>query len=273
MDIHELNYNESIEIAKGVYWVGYVDRDVGLHCNPYLIVDGGEAVLLDGGSREDFSTVMLKVMRAGVSPHDIRRLIYHHYDPDLCGNIPHLEAVIDNPELKIISHYENNIFITYYSNQSPKQCIEQLSYQYRFASGRTLRFFRTPYCHSPGSFITYDEQTRTIFSSDLFGSYDRNWDLYTKVSDPCETCAHPDVCPTTGKACQMKGILNFHERVMPSRRALLYALDQIEALDTALIAPQHGSLLHTPEARRAVIHQLRALENVGIDHFLEGSKP
>ena len=60
MSEQPLDYDEYIQVADGTYWVGKADRDSGLHCNPYLIVDGNEAVLLDGGSREDFSTVMLK---------------------------------------------------------------------------------------------------------------------------------------------------------------------------------------------------------------------
>lgn len=270
MEPQALNYNEFIEIAQGVYWVGFVEEGVGLHCNPYLIVDGGEAVLVDGGSRGDFSTVMLKIMRTGTNPSQIRRLIYHHYDPDLCSNLPHLEALIHSDELKIISHFENNIFINYYSAGSPKLCIEQMGYGYTMAGGRRLRFIRTPYAHSPGSFVTYDESTQTLFSSDLFGSYDNHWSLYTQIDADCETCQAPRVCPKTGRPCQMRGILNFHERIMTSKKALDYALDQIEKLDIALIAPQHGSVLHTPQARSAVIRQLRALPNVGIDHFLEG---
>ena len=56
--------------------------------------------MLDSGSRNDFSTVMLKTMRAGVAPNQICRLIYHHYDPDLCANIPHMEALIHSKDLK-----------------------------------------------------------------------------------------------------------------------------------------------------------------------------
>ena len=86
----ELDYLEPIEIAEGIYWVGFADNNSGLHCNPYLIVEGDEAVLMDGGSRGDFSTVMLKILRVGIDPKNINRLIYQHFDPDLCGNIPHL---------------------------------------------------------------------------------------------------------------------------------------------------------------------------------------
>ncbi|MEA4999022.1 MAG: MBL fold metallo-hydrolase [Candidatus Limiplasma sp.] len=265
-----LDLEEYIEIASGVYWVGFADTSVGLHCNPYLIVDGDEAVLLDSGSRDDFSTVMLKIMRTGTNPTSIQRLIYHHYDPDLCGNIPHMEALIQNPALKIISHYENNIFINYYTARSPKLCIEQMGLRYRFASGRELQFIRTPYSHSPGSFMTFDTQTKVLFSSDLFGSYDHNWSLYSELSAPCAQCDPMPLCPKTGKRCQMEGILDFHSRIMTSRKALHYALDRVAELDTALIAPQHGSLLHTAESRNAVLTQLRRLKDVGIDHFLEG---
>jgi len=71
-----LNYDEPIEIAEGIYWVGFVDREANLHCNPYLIIEGDEAVLIDAGSRDDFSTVMMKVLKTGIDPNQICRLIY-----------------------------------------------------------------------------------------------------------------------------------------------------------------------------------------------------
>jgi flavorubredoxin len=71
----------------------------------------------------------------------------------------------------------------------------------------------------------------------------------------------------------MKGILDFQARIMTSRRALHYALDEVQRLGARLIAPQHGSLLHTPAAQQAVIAQLRRLEGVGIDGFLRERAP
>lgn len=269
MNTQALDYNQYLLIADGTYWVGFADPNAGLHCNPYLIVDGGEAVLIDSGSRNDFSTVMLKIMRTGTNPGQIRRLIYQHHDPDLCGNIPHMEAMINSDELRIISHHESNIFIDYYGAKSPKDCIEELSLRYTFASGRELRFIRTPYAHAPGSFMTYDTKTRVLFTSDLFGSYDRCWSLYTRIGDRCLGCTPGEPCPVTGEPCEIDGILAFHRRNMTSSRALQYALAQVEALDISLIAPQHGSLLHTETARAAVMGHLKRLTRVGIEDFLE----
>ena len=53
------DYENPIEIADGIFWVGFYDRQSGLHCNPYLIIDNDEALVIDGGSRrysEKFTT-------------------------------------------------------------------------------------------------------------------------------------------------------------------------------------------------------------------------
>lgn len=269
MENKVIDYSEYVEIAEGVFWVGFADESAGVHCNSYLIVDGEEAVLIDGGSRNDFSTVMLKIMRTGTNPHNISRLIYHHYDPDLCGNIPHMETVISNKDLKIISQRENNVFIEYYSPRSPKLCIVELGFVYEFANGRRLEFIRTPYSHSAGSFVTYDTKTKTLFSSDIFGSYDADWNLYTEIDEGCSDCQPNNPCPVDGKLCEITGIWDFHRRVMPSTKALKYAIKMIENLDISLIAPQHGSILHTPESRKAVIKQLKSMDSVGIEYYLK----
>ena len=272
MENKELDYSDYVEIADGIYWVGFADKHAGFHCNPYLIVDDGEAVLIDSGSRNDFSTVMLKIMRTGTDPGNIKRLIYQHYDPDLCGNIPHMEALIGNRELKILSHKENNIFINYYSVKSEKECIEDLGYSYSFRSGRKLLFIRTPYSHSAGSFVTYDTKTKVLFSSDLFGSYDTDWDLFSSIYEKCAVCSPEDVCPDTRKPCHINGILNFHKSVMTSTKALRYALKQIDGLDISIIAPQHGSLLHTEAIQNIAKARLKALDGVGVDQFLEENR-
>ena len=271
MNDNRLDYSDYVEIADGIYWVGFADKRAGLHCNPYLIAEDGEAVLIDSGGRDDFSTVMLKILRTGTNPRHIKRLIYQHQDPDLCCNLPHMEEMIGSYDLRILSHYENNIFINYYSTYSPKDCIEELGFVYAFKSGRRLEFIRTPYAHSPGSFVTYDTKTKTLFSSDIFGSYDVDWKLYTDITDQCENCNSVNVCPSNGKNCQITSVLNFHKRVMPTSKSLRHALNLIEKLDISLIAPQHGIIFHTPASIRVIIKRLKELENVGIDAICNGN--
>lgn len=259
-----------IEIAKGIHWVGFADPKGGLHCNPYLIVDGDEALIIDSGSRDEFSTVMMKILRAGVEPSKINRLIYQHFDPDLCGNIPHFESIIDRDDLKIISHKENNIFIEYYSSNTPKVCIEDLGNEYVFSSGRTLKFLRTPYSHAPGSFVTYDTKTKTLFTSDIFGGYGTEWQLYERLDKECHSCIPSDYCEIHKKKCRIHEIIRFHEVSMNSSKALRYALDQIGKLDIELIAPQHGSLIDLEMDYNTIVRHLRSLEEIGFDNFISG---
>ncbi|MEZ4509340.1 MAG: MBL fold metallo-hydrolase [Eubacteriales bacterium] len=261
-----------IAIADGIEWLGYTNNNVGLHCNPYLIHEGDEAVLIDGGSRDDFSYVMLKILRAGLKPAQIKRLIYQHYDPDLCGSLPQLEAIINSEELRIISHMENNVFIHYYSKRTPKVDYRVLNSEYVFSSGRKLKFYGTPFCHSPGSFMTYDVKTKTLFSSDLFGSYDADWNLYLDLTELCENCEAHHVCPNTGKKCPLYGVDQFHKRIMTSTVALSHALDIIESLDVERIAPQHGSVLQSKADIARVIRHLRSMKHVGIDYLIAENK-
>ena len=271
MEKKEFNYEEPVEIAEGIYWVGYADKYAGFHCNPYLIIEGDEAVLIDSGSRNDFSTVMLKIMRTGTDPKKITRLIHHHYDPDLCGNIPHMESMISNPDLKIISHRENNIFIKYFSAKSPLLCIEKIDFCYEFASGRRLEFIYVPYCHAPGNFITYDTKTKVLFSSDIFGAYDSNWTFYAHITEDCLNCESKTGCKTTGSdKCQLLGMVDFHKCIMPSSEALKYALSKIEKLDISVIAPQHGSIFTTAASKKAAIKRLKMLDKVGFESYIEG---
>lgn len=262
--------NESIKIAEGIYWVGYSDSSAGLHCNPYIIVEGDEAVLIDGGSRDDFSTVMLKIIRAGVQPSQIIRLIYQHYDPDLCGSLPQLEAIINSDQLRIISNKDNNIFIRYYSAKTPRLDFYDLDNHFDFATGRRLEFYATPYCHEPGSFVTYDTQTKTLFSSDLFGSFDRQWKLFLQLTEACRNCKDINVCKKNSEVCPIKGIKQFHQAVMTSNLAAENALQAIEKLDIERIAPQHGSIIDCKEDAKAVIRHLHMTKNVGIEHLIFG---
>ena len=54
-----------VEVAEGVYWVGAGDLKLKtqLNCNPYLVIDHDEAVLIDPGSPLDFEYVLKNVQK------------------------------------------------------------------------------------------------------------------------------------------------------------------------------------------------------------------
>ena len=271
-DIHMINPKKddidletSVEIADGVYWVGFYDEQAGLHCNPYLIIDNDEAMVIDGGSRPDFATVMMKILQTGIAPNKICALLYQHYDPDLCGSIPNFEDIIKRDDLRIISDSANLMFIRHYSVNTRLLPISKINYQYTFSSGRTLYFTRTPYTHSGGSFVTFDAKSGVLFTSDLFGSLGLEWELFLDLQPECMDCTHLEQCPQKRKNCPINDILNFHKTVMPSGKALRYSLEQVLDIPFTMIAPQHGSIITDKETLRYVFELLSTLEGVGID--------
>jgi len=263
------NYDSVIEIAKGIYWVGFHDKQSGLHCNPYLIVDNDEALVIDGGSRPDFATVMMKILQTGIAPQQIKALLYQHYDPDLCGSIPNFEDIIKRNDLQIISASENLMFIRHYSVTSKLFSLKSLNDQFEFSSGRTLQFIKTPYCHSAGSFVTFDTHSKILFSSDLFGSYGTNWELFLELQPECMDCVDFSNCPRNEPKCPIDEMLNFHENLMPSEKALKYSLEKILDIPFTAIAPQHGSIITDKKQIRFVFEQLIALKLVGIDGIVK----
>ena len=102
--------------------------------------------MIDGGSRPDFPTVMMKILQTGKSPKQIRALIYQHYDPDLCGSLPSFEDIIGRKDLRgVISAAASNMFIRHYAVKSKLEALENIGSRFEFSSGRVLQFIKTPY--------------------------------------------------------------------------------------------------------------------------------
>lgn len=227
-----MNYDEAVEIAPGVYWVGFYDKPANFHCNPYLIVDGDEAVLIDPGSVPHFPIVGRKVISV-IDPHKISTLIVSHQDPDLAGALPVFEDLIANPELKVASFRRLTFLLSFYGIRSPFYYIEDHDWKLQFKSGREVRFVPTPYLHTAGAFATYDVKTKTLFSGDLFGAFSNDWDLFAKENYNEE----------------MK---IFHAPYMPSQEIMRKVLGKIEKLDLELIAPQHGSIIKKEQIKSSI---------------------
>lgn len=234
-----MDYDEAIEIADKIYWVGFYDQVANFHCNPYLIVDSNEAVLIDPGSVPHFPIVARKVVSV-VDPKKITTIVVSHQDPDLAGSLPVFEDLIANPELKIATFERVSFLLAHYGTKSPFYFFEKNNNRLKLKSGRELVFQPTPYLHTPGAFATYDTGSKILFSGDLFGAFSKNWDLYAG-DNYCE---------------QMRA---FHEPYMPSNEILRRVVERIEQYDLSMIAPQHGSIIKK-EFLRPAFDCLKKLE-------------
>jgi len=226
----------AIEIAKGIYWVGAKDEKEGLNCNPYLLVDGDEGVLIDPGSVLDFEYVYENVTKI-IPIEKIKYVVLHHQDPDLCSSVPLFEQM--GAKFTIVTHWRTQTLVKYYGIKSDYYIVNENNFRLKLKSGRKLKFIQTPYLHFPGAIATYDTESKILFSSDLFGAFSYDWNLYA------------------GKD-YMEKMKAFHEHYMPSNDILRPVMEIFMAMDISLIAPQHGSIIK--EDIKRYIKELRELE-------------
>lgn len=233
-----MEYTSPHFLGEGIYWVGSPTKINQLNCNPYLIVDNDEGILIDPGSVLDFNDVYASV--TSLLPIDkISNIILQHQDPDFCSAVPLLEA--NGFKGKIITFWRTAVIVKYYGIHSEYYLVNDHNFEFFFQSGRKLLFFLTPYLHFPGAIVTYDIQSETLFSSDLFGALTFKESASLFADDN-----------------YMEAMLTFHEHYMPGNEIIRPVMEVLLKLDIKTIAPQHGSIIANNP--RKYIEALRDLE-------------
>jgi flavorubredoxin len=233
----EMDFNNAIAITRDIYWVGFNEEGSHLRCNPYLLIDGEDVVLFDPGSLTHFPIVMRKVIDL-VNPEHITAAVASHQDPDICSNLPVLEDVVANEDLKIIAHINTIRLIKHLGIRSEFYDVGQNDFKMVLKSGRVLEFIYTPYLHSPGAIATFDHKTKTLFCSDIFGAICDEWDLFSTSAFPGNMDA-------------------FHQAYMPSNQNLKNCMKKFMKYDIQRILPQHGSVIEGENVKVAIEHLMQ----------------
>jgi len=240
-----MDFKKAVSIADKIYWVGMLLENDPFQCLPYFIENGDESILIDPGSMLEFEAVMEKVSQI-TDVKNIKYIILHHQDPDLCASVPEIEKRIGRDDLQIVTHSRMTVLIKHYKVTSSYYEIDKQEFKLTLKSGLELQFITTPYCHSPGAFVTYEPKSKVLFSSDIFGGLEESWEFYAK-----------DNYFEQAKA--------FHSAYMPSKDIFNYALRKIEQLDINLIAPQHGSIIE----RKYVYNLIEDMKNLECGLYID----
>lgn len=241
----EVEHRSSIQIEDGIYWVGSSNENLGLDCNPYLIVDNGEGILFDPGSVLDFETVYNNIIKM-IPLEQIKYVVLHHQDPDFCSSVPLFEKA--GAKFQIVTRWRAAILIKHYGVVSPFYIINENEFKLRLNSGREFVFIPTPYLHFPGAFVTYDLNSKILFSSDLFGTFSYNWKLFADDS-------------------YIEKMKMFHEHYMPSNEIIRPVMEKLLLIDIAMIAPQHGSII-----KDNVVNHIKVLRDLECGEYLKDTK-
>ena len=223
--VKNLDLTKPVEIAENVFWVGSYIKDDIFQCHPYLIREGTESVLIDPGSLITFEETLRKIKYL-TDLENIKYIICHHQDPDLAASLPEIEKVFPERERYIVTHWRTYFLLKHYNLLTPFYLVDQHEFRLELESGRKLQFLFTPYMHYPGNIVTYDPETKVLFSSDIFGGWvEKDWSLFAEKEEYIES------------------IRAFHEIYMPCREVVIYSIEKLKKLDIEIIAPQHGSVI------------------------------
>lgn len=244
-----LDYSAAIEIAPRIWWVGHVLKDDPFQCHVYLIENGKDSILLDPGSKLTWKETRKKILQL-MPLENIRYIVCHHQDPDITSAVTELLDEIGTKGRKLVTHWRAQELLEHYNWGIEFYDVSAADWQLE-AGKRRLKFIFTPYMHFPGNFCTFDEETRILFSSDIFGAVTQHFALFARDANVYFE--------------QMKP---FHTHYMPASEIVNRGLDAIEAYQPIeMIAPQHGSII----SKEMIAPILRKLRNLPCGIFLEYS--
>ncbi len=219
------NSRDAVEIADRVWWVGSSLPGGELQNNVYLVEQGDESVLIDPGSALAVDETIRKVETV-IDLDAVRWVICSQPDVDKVSALAPLVAR-GLHGATVVTHWRT---LSALRRTGVNLAFRDINDQHHLLelTDRTLRFLPTPYLRATGSFATFDGATSTLFSSDLFGSFDGGDSLLLQSEN------------------SLDAIREFHEYAVPSRDVLAHALAQARSASPRMIAPQHGQLVPEP---------------------------
>lgn len=210
------------QITDNIYWLGTGIRTSGAVFNPYLLISGNEAVLFDPGPVSESAAVAENI--AKICPiENITHCIVHNTSPSACAALGVLQG--RGLRAKLYTHIRGQGQMQAYGLSGDIQYITEARNYLELASGRELIFIETPYLPFFDSFMTYDTETFSLFSSNLFSGSPRKWDLRA------DTLFYKE------------SLKSFHERLMPGSDFLRPVMDLIGNIQIKRILTHRGSVI------------------------------
>ncbi len=200
------------------------DGGLAVAANQHLIIDGGEAMILDPGGHKVYGKVMAATASI-LGPVRLKHIFLSHQDPDIVAAINgwlmthDAKAYISALWTRFVPHFGLDRLLLDRLVPIPDEGT-------RLKVGNSeLLIVPAHFLHSCGNFQVYDPVGKVLYTGDLGASVDEEG---TEVVD---FDAH---------ARRMEG---FHRRYMQSSRALRAWARMVRPLDIEVIAPQHGLVM------------------------------
>ena len=226
-------------------------EDYGEHavqCNQFLIIDGGEAALIDPGGATTYNGLLMALQKL-VPVKDLNYVLASHADPDVMASINRwfvstgCRLAISRVWARFVPHYASG-------NLSTERIIpipdEGASIR---LGGSAVKAVPAHFLHAEGNFQFYDPVSRILFSGDLGASM-----------VPPNLAAQP----VQNLDAHLRYMAGFHRRYMVCNKVCRFWAQMARRLDIEMIVPQHGSRIVGKAAIARFIDWVEAL-SCGVD--------
>lgn len=230
--------------------------DVGpeIPCNPHLIIDGDEAMILDPGGHKLYAKVF-SASKQVLGKATIHHMFLSHQDPDIVAAangwlmaLPTLTAWCSKLWARFVPHIGNDRLLFDRMRPIPDE-------GGRIVVGRSeLWVIPAHFLHSAGNFHVYDPVAKILYTGDLGASLGEGYRIVADFNH------------------HVQYMENFHRRYMGNNRALKLWLKLVRELDIEMIAPQHGALFLGKGQCDQLLNWLDTL-TVGSDLFTDYVMP
>ena len=225
----------AVEVKPGIYWIGVNDRTTdlfeglwpvtseGVSYNAYL-VKGEKNALIDMAKDIKSETLLTQISQV-IDPSKIDYIIINHMEPDHTGVLRTIRRFAPNAVIYCTKRAQK-LIVNYYSitnnihTVSEGETLDLGSHQ--------LQFFITPMVHWPETMVTYEKNTKVLFSCDAFGGYGA---LQGSVFD--DQCSAPEFY-------EREALRYYANIVALFPRPVLKAIDKLKDLPVDVVAPSHG---------------------------------
>ena len=232
---------EKIKVADGIHMLSMNVEDIlfegiwdianGVTLNSY-IVKGDKTAIIDGVIGWDGipDTLYKSLEEINVDPKDIDYVIVNHMEPDHSGWIENFKKINDNFTI-ICTDKAAKLVKSFFRNDEKIRVVKEGD-NLDLGAGKVLSFHPVPNVHWPDTMMTYESDTKTLFSCDMYGSFGKINKSYFD-----DQMNEEDV-----EFFEEEGIRYFSNVMATFTPQVKKAIKKTEEFDINIIAPGHGPL-------------------------------
>jgi len=221
--IHMLTMNVEDILFEGIWEIGN-----GVTLNSY-IVQGEKTAIIDGVIGWDGvpETLYRSLEEIGVDPEGIDYLVVNHMEPDHSGWIENFRKIKDDFTI-ICTDKAARMVSSFYGEDKIRIVKEGDTLD--LGKGKVLSFHPVPNVHWPDTMYTYEKDTGTLFSCDMFGAFGRMVDHYFD----------DELTPEEIDFFEFEGIRYYSNVMTTFTPSLRKAIEKARELEINIVAPGHG---------------------------------